>query len=207
MSAASSGSEVAMGRKAIAVGAIGLLATMGMVIPSSAATITSPSHQTHEAAVSHAVKTVHFVGKYTGKISMLMVGTSGSAASSVKVTSVSGTGTGTLLGKSTVSGTGSAPAGSQTDPITGHGFISGGGSRLMLTVVTSKSFGTAAGTATPTSVSVSGVAKVTSGTGKYKGVSGNLTFKGSFSVQSNNGGSSESDAFTATLSGTLTVKS
>ena len=76
----------------------------------------------------------------------------------------------------------------------------------MLTAVTSKSFGTAAATATPTSVSVSGVAKVTSGTGKYKGVSGNLTFKGSFNVASNNPGSSESDAFTATLSGTLTIR-
>jgi hypothetical protein len=160
-------------------------------------------------ALSHVVKTrkVKFSGTYKGKLGLLMVGTAGSNATSVKVTSITGTGTGSLLGKSTVTGTGSAPATAQNDAITGKGVLSGGGSKIMLTAVTSKSEGYAAGTTTPTSVTVSGVAKVTSGTGKYKGVSGNLTFKGSFSVQSNNGGSSESDAFTATLSGTLTIKS
>jgi hypothetical protein len=160
-------------------------------------------------ALSHVVKTkkVKFSGKYSGKLGLLMVGTAGSTATSVKVTSITGTGTGTLLGHSTVSGTGSAPAGSQTDPITGKGVLSGGGSKIMLSAITSKSYGTAAGTATPTSVSVSGTAKVTGGTGKFKGATGNLTFKGSFNVQSNNAGTSESDAFTATLTGTLTVKS
>jgi hypothetical protein len=158
-------------------------------------------------ALSHVVKKVKFSGTYKGKLGLLMVGTAGGNATSVKVTSITGTGTGTLLGKSTVTGTGSAPATAQNDPITGKGVLSGGGSKIMLTAVTSKSEGYAAGQTTPTSVTVSGVAKVTGGTGKYKGVSGNLTFKGSFSVQSNNGGSSESDAFTATLSGTLSIKS
>jgi hypothetical protein len=198
-----------LNKKLLTIGSVAAVAAFGFGIPSGAATTTSPSHQTHAAAVSHVVKTkkVKFVGTYKGKLGLLMIGTAGGTASSVKVTSITGTGTGTLLGKSTVSGTGSAPAGSQTDPITGKGVLSGGGSKLMLTAVTSKSFGTAAGTATPTSVSVSGVAKVTGGTGKYKGATGNLTFKGSFTVQSNNAGTSESDAFTATLSGTLTIKS
>lgn len=181
------------------------MAAFGFGIPSGAATTTSPSHQTHAVALSHVVKKVKFVGHYTGKLGLLMVGT-GTSATSVKVTSIKGTGTGTLLGKSTVSGTGSAPATAQNDPITGKGVLSGGGSKLMLTAVTSKSEGYAAGQSTPTSVTVSGTAKVTSGTGKYKGATGNLTFKGSFSVQSNNSGTSESDAFTATLTGTLTIK-
>jgi hypothetical protein len=194
-------------QKSITAASLALLVVFAVGIPSGA-TITRPgATAAHRTVVSHVVKTkkVAFKGTYTGTIALLMVG-SGSSADSVKVTSIRGTGTGTLLGKGTVSGTGTAPATSQTDAITGKGILSGGGSKLMLSAVTSKSFGTAAATATPTSVSVSGVAKVTSGTGKYKGVSGNLKFTGSFNVKSNTPGGSESDAFTATLSGTLTVK-
>ena len=44
------------------------------------------------------------------------------------------------------------------------------------------------------------------GTGKFKGATGTLSFKGSFSVQSSTAGSSESDAFNATLTGTVTIK-
>jgi hypothetical protein len=194
-------------KKLLTIGSVAAVALFGLSIPSGAATTASPSHQSHAVAVSHVVKKVKFVGKYSGKLGLLMVGTAGGNATSVKVTSIKGTGTGTLLGKSTVTGTGSAPATAQNDPITGKGVLSGGGSKIMLTAVTSKSEGYAAGTTAPTSVTVSGVAKVTGGTGKYKGATGNLTFKGSFSVQSNNGGSSESDSFTATLTGTLTVKS
>ena len=196
-------------KKLLTIGSVAAVAAFGFGIPSGAATTTSPSHQAHAVAVSHVVKIkkVKFVGTYKGTIGLLMVGTAGGTANSVKVTSVKGTGTGTLLGRGTVTGTGSAPAGAQTDPLTGKGVLSGSGSKLLVTVVTTKSYGTAAAESTPTSVSVSGTAKVTSGTGKYKGVSGNLTFKGSFSVKSNSAGSSESDAFTATLSGTLTIKS
>jgi hypothetical protein len=195
-----------LNKKILTIGSVAAMALFGIGIPSGAATTISPSHQTHAVAVSHVIKKVKFVGSYKGTLGLLMVGAAGSTATSVKVTSVKGSGTGTLLGRGTVSGTGSAPAGNQTDPITGKGMLVGGGSKLMLTVVTSKSYGTAAAASTPTSVSVSGLAKVTGGTGKYKGVSGNLTFKGSFNVKSNNGGGSESDAFTATLSGTLTIK-
>jgi hypothetical protein len=195
-------------KKLLTIGSVAAVALLGMSIPSGAATSKIPNTQAHATAVSHVAKTkkVKFVGHYTGKLGLLMVGTSGSPATSVRVTSITGTGTGTLLGKSTVSGTGSAPATAQNDAITGKGALSGGGSKIMLTAVTSKSEGYAAGEAAPTSVTVSGVAKVTGGTGKYKGATGNLTFKGSFSVQSNNAGSSESDAFTATITGTLTVK-
>ncbi len=49
------------------------------------------------------------------------------------------------------------------------------------------------------------MATVVSGTGKFKGAKGTLTFKGSFTVQSTTAGSTESDSFSATLTGTLTV--
>ena len=73
-------------------------------------------------------------------------------------------------------------------------------------VVSSSSQACAAGQSAPTSVTVKGVATVLSGTGKYAGAKGNLTVAGSFSIKSTTAGSSESDAFTATLKGTLTVK-
>jgi hypothetical protein len=153
------------------------------------------------------VKKVTFSGSYKGSIALLMVGASGQSATSVKVTSLVGKGTGTYLGSSTLRATGSAPASNQCDELAGLGSITGSGSKLTFKVVTSsKSQGCASSTATPTSVSVNGVATVTGGSGKYKGVSGTLTFKGSFSVASNTAGSSESDSFSATLKGPLTIK-
>jgi hypothetical protein len=50
------------------------------------------------------------------------------------------------------------------------------------------------------------VATVLSGTGKFKGATGTLSFSGSFSIQSTTAGSSESDSFSATLTGTLSIK-
>jgi hypothetical protein len=201
-------------QKSIAAASLTLVVVFALAIPSGAA-ISRPSASTgHSAVVSHVVKAkpkikkVAFKGSYKGTISMLMVGASGQSASSVKVTSLHGTGTGTDLGTSTVSATGSAPAANQCDELIGVGSISGSGSKILLKVVTSSANqGCAAATSTPTSVSVQGVAKVTGGTGKFKGVSGSLSFKGTFNVQSNTSGSSESDAFTATLTGPLTIKS
>ena len=54
-------------------------------------------------------------------------------------------------------------------------------------------------------MSVTGYATANGGTGKYKGAKGTLTLKGSFSIQSTTAGSNESDSFTASLSGSLTV--
>jgi hypothetical protein len=197
-------------QKSLTVASLALVVAFAFALPSGAA-ITRPSAPgAHATLVNHVVKTkkVVFKGTYKGTISLLMVGPSGQSASSVTVSSLHGTGRGTDLGTSTVTATGSAPAANQCDELMGAGSISGSGSKLLLKVVTSSSSqGCAAGTSTPTSVSVKGVAKVTGGTGKFKGVSGTLSFKGSFNVSSNTSGSSESDAFTATLTGTLKIKS
>ena len=196
-------------QKSIAAASLAFVVVFALAIPSGA--ISRPrASVTHATVVSHVVKTkkVAFKGTYKGTIALLVVGPSGQAASSVKVTSLHGKGTGTDLGSSTVTATGSAPASNQCDELMGVGSISGLGSKLLLKVVTSSSTqGCAAATSTPTSVSVTGVAKVTGGTGKFKGVSGSLSFKGTFNVKSNTSGSSESDAFTASLTGTLTIKS
>jgi hypothetical protein len=144
-------------------------------------------------------KTETFSGTYKGTIAMLW------SSSAVNVTALTGTGTGSDLGLSAVSGTGSSNPTSTCDPISGLGILTGGGSTLHLKLATS-SKGCAADSAAPTTVTVTGTASVVSGTGKFAGATGTLKVSGSFQVKSTTAGSNESDAFSATLTGSLKVK-
>ncbi len=144
-------------------------------------------------------KTEAFSGTYRGTIAMLW------SASAVTVTSLSGSGTGADLGLSAVSGTGGSNPSGQCDPINGVGILKGASGTLHLKMATT-SKGCGADSAAPTSVSVTGSAIVTSGTGKFAGATGTLKVLGSFSIKSTTAGSSESDAFSATLTGSLKVK-
>ncbi len=180
---------------ALAVSAVGVATSAG------ATTL----HHSTSGSTAHVVKPkivkVAFRGTYKGTIAMLW------SSTGVKATAVTGAGTATYLGKSTMSGSGSSTASSTCDPLTGKGVLVGSGSKLMLTIIDpTSSQACAAGQSAPTSVSVKGVAKVTGGLGKYKGVSGTLKFTGSFSIKSTTAGSSESDAFSATLTGVLSIK-
>ena len=146
-----------------------------------------------------AFHNVAFSSTYKGRIAMLW------SSSDVRVTNLTGTGSGTNLGLTAVSGTGSAAPSSQCDPINGVGTLSGGGSTLKLTMKSTSACGAAG--AAPTTVTISnGTALVTGGTGKFAGATGTLKVTGSFAIQSTSAGSNESDAFTATLSGTLRIK-
>ena len=60
--------------------------------------------------------------------------------------------------------------------------------------------------AAPTLVTVTGAATVVKGTGKFLGATGTLAVKGSFSIKATTAGSSETDTFSATLTGKLTLK-
>ncbi len=184
------------------IGATILVGALGLSGLAGAATSTAHTHSTapQHSLVAAKTKRVAFKGSYSGTIAMLW------SSSSVTATSLQGTGTGSLLGSSTLSGTGSSNPSSTCDPFSGSGTIKGGGSVIHFRVVSSSSQACAAGQSAPTSVTVKGVATVLSGTGKYVGAKGNLTVAGSFSIKSTTAGSSESDAFTATLKGTLTVK-
>jgi hypothetical protein len=144
-------------------------------------------------------KSEAFSGTYRGTIAMLW------SSTAVNVTALTGTGSGTDLGLSAVSGTGSSNPTGSCDPITGVGILSGGGSTLHLKLATS-SKGCAADSAAPTAVTVTGTATVVSGTGKFAGATGTLKVSGSFEIKSTTAGSSESDAFSATLTGSLKVK-
>lgn len=146
-----------------------------------------------------------FSGTFSGKIGLLMEGTSGNTASTVKVTSFTGSGT-SVMGATTVSAYSVADqsAGSQTDSglagATGTLTSSSGSISIKITSGTA----TAADSSTPTTVSLDATATITSGTGSFAGASGTLTIKGSFPVQSNNvTGSAESDSYSATITGTI----
>jgi hypothetical protein len=172
----------------------------GLAVASQGA-VKAPTHATNATLTAHATKKLAFKGSYHGTIGLLW------SSTGVSATSVSGHGTGTLLGSSAMAGHGAGTAASTCDPFSGTGSLTGGANKLLLKVVSSsQTQACAAGQAAPTLVSVKGVAIVTGGTGKYKGAKGTLKFSGSFSIQSTTAGSSESDAFTATLTGTLTVK-
>ena len=162
-----------------------------------------PAPAASAAPVSHVIKVVkvNFKGTYTGTIAMLW------SANTVRATSVKGTGTGTWLGKSTVAGSGTASTSSTCDPLWGTGYIVGSGSKLLLRVVQSSTTkACAAAESAPTTVTVTGVAKVIGGLGKYKGASGTLKISGTFQIKSNQAGSSETDTFKASLSGVISIR-
>jgi hypothetical protein len=119
-------------------------------------------------------------------------------------------GTGTLAGAK-VTGSGSGADTAQSGPFSGTGAIALGPNKLVLSVIKTASSVSTDATASgvqdpPANVTVMGSAKVTSGTGKYKGATGTLKFQGSFTVTNATTGTSETDNFTVTLTGTLTVK-
>lgn len=182
--------------------AMGVLATsLGAGTALAGAVTTRANASTHHltALATKTVK-VAFKGSYTGTIGLLW------SSTGVTVTGLHGSGTSSLAGKTSVSGIGSGTAASTCDPFAGTGTIAGGGSTLKLKIVSSsKQQACAAGSAAPTLVSVTGSATVTGGTGKFRGAKGTLALKGTFSIQSTSAGSSESDSFTASLTGSLTV--
>lgn len=192
----------------LAIGATSALALTGVGTVAQAA-VKTPVTPGHAVVVAHVVKVkkVAFKGTYTGKIALLWSDTS------VAASIASGTGTGTYLGASKLSGKGTGSTSAYCDPFAGTGSLVGGGSKLVLTVVSSTKSqacvpsGTNSGPQSPpTTVAVNGVAKVLSGTGKWKGVSGTLTFKGSFAVTDSTSGTNESDTYSVTLTGTLSIK-
>jgi hypothetical protein len=106
-----------------------------------------------------------------------------------------GKGTGTLVGKSTISGTVVAStANPPCSPFNGPGVIAGNGGKLKVTVLPI-SRGCAAGEDDRDNISLSGSAKVNGGTGKYRAAKGTLRFTGHYDRGSG--------AFTVRLRGTL----
>jgi hypothetical protein len=197
--------QVSTARKLVAMGTVGLVAALGVAVPAGAVIATRPA--AHVSLASHAAKTkkvikithVAFKGTYSGTIALLW------SSTGVSATSVAGHGTGTY-GANIMKGAGGGSAANTCNPFDGTGNLVGV-SGLKLSVATStKTQACAVNASAPTPVTVNGVAKIVSGTGKFKGATGTLSFKGSFSVQSSTAGSNENDSFNATLSGIVTIK-
>src|SRR5664280_3563658 len=195
-------------KKFLAIGTVGAVSIMGAGV-ASGATHAGPNG-TSRTSVAHVVKVktvrVAFKGSHKGTMKFLW------SASTVAATIVSGKGAGTYMAGGTMTGNGTGADTAYSDPFSGTGVLTGAGSKLMVSVIrTSSSASVADGTTSgpqspPTTVTIIGKAKVTGGTGKFKGASGTLKFSGSFSVTNSTAGTTESDSFTATLSGPLTVK-
>lgn len=161
------------------------------VTPKPTATATTPPKTT--------AATVAFSGTYKGKIAILW------SDSDVRATSVTGAGTGNVLGLNELTGTGSAAPQNQCDAFDGTGVLSGGGNTLKVAFDSSAKACADEGAA-PTSITITGNATITGGTGKYTGATGTLKVTGTFAIKSKDAGFSESTALTLTLTGNITTK-
>jgi hypothetical protein len=185
------------------VGALALVAAVGVVGPSGAATVKSPG-TTHSSLTSNVVKKVAFKGSYSGSMTFLLTSVA-STSTAASVTSVSGKGPSTDLGSATLTGTGNVPATAASSGFhfTGSGKLVGAGSSLTLRIKSSSGAApeNAAGT-----VTISGTALVVSGTGKLRGATGTLKFSGSFAISNDGVSGTQTQSFTSKLSGTLVIK-
>jgi hypothetical protein len=120
----------------------------------------------------------------------------------LQVTSVTGKGTGNVLGLTDLSGTAAAAPAGLCDSFDAKGSIGGGGNTLNVSFDTSAK-GCAEDESAPTTIKITGNAQITGGTGKYAGATGTLKVSGVFSVK---GGAKETAAFTMDVSGNIKTK-
>ena len=140
-------------------------------------------------AFATAQTKVAFKGKYVGKVTEKVDGSNVTA-------SASGAGKGTVVGVGKLSGVVKATtANPPCSPILGPGTISGLRGKLKVNV-TVPSRGCAAGEDDQDSITVSGTAKVTGGTLKFRKAKGSLHFSGHYDRKSG--------SFNVKLTGTFT---
>ena len=152
------------------------------------------------AAKSGAASTSYQISAtYSGKVSLLW------SESDVQVTSVSAKGTGNNLGLDTLTGNGSAAPSSSCDTPSLVGTLGGGGNTIKITV-DSSSKACADSDGAPATVTLSGNAVITGGTGKFAGATGTLKVTGSFKIKSTVAGSSESPALEMSFTGNINTK-
>ena len=140
-----------------------------------------------------------FSGMYSGKISLLW------GDGYVQAKSITGTGTGTVLGMTELTGSGSAAPASQCDLFAATGTIGGGGNTLKVAFDTTAK-GCAAEDSAPTTVKITGNVIVKGGTGKYTNATGTLKVDGSFGITTSSAGATENSSFKITVVGSITTK-
>ncbi len=155
-------------------------------------TTTKPKVTTKPAAAA----TVAFSGTYKGNLAIIW------GDSFLQITSVTGKGTGNVLGLTEMSGSAAAAPVGICDSFDAKGSIGGGGNTINVAFDTSAK-GCAEDESAPTTIKVTGNAQITGGTGKYAGATGTLKVSGVFSVK---GGAKETAAFTMDVSGNINTK-
>lgn len=138
---------------------------------------------------------------YKGKMSALW------SESSIDA-SVTGSSTANNGGLSDLAGSGSyaSQEGDKCITLAGEATLKGGSDSLKLEFVTPKSTACGKDADGPTSVEINGLAKITGGTGKYAGATGNLNVNGSFASKHPANGITEKVDLTLTLSGNIVLK-
>jgi hypothetical protein len=141
------------------------------------------------AGTALAAHSATFKGTYSGKATEKVSG-------QTVTDSVKGTGSGTLIGKGTITGSVTAStANPPCSPFGGPGLIAGPKGKLKVSVLKT-SRGCAAGEDDQNNISFSGTAKVIGGTGKLAKAHGTLRFSGHYDRSSG--------AFSVKLTGTVT---
>jgi hypothetical protein len=154
-------------------------AVAGLVLAAGAALAATPKPKAHS-----------FKGAYAGKVTEKVDGQNVMALTS-------GTGTSTVLGKGKLLGTVAATtANPPCSPLTGTGSITGAKGNLKVILVPTTSRGCAASQEDQNSITISGTAKVTGGTLKFRKAKGSIHFSGAYDRTSG--------AFNAKLTGTVT---
>lgn len=158
-------------------------------------TTTKPKVTAKPTVVATAA-TVAFSGTYKGNLAIVWGDTY------LQVTSVTGKGTGNVLGLTDMSGTAAAAPAGLCDSFDAKGSIGGGGNTINVSFDTSAK-GCAEDESAPTTIKITGNALITGGTGKYAGATGTLKVSGVFSVK---GGAKETASFTMDVSGSVKTK-
>jgi hypothetical protein len=141
------------------------------------------------AATALASTSVSFTGNYTGKVTEKVDGQTVTALAT-------GAGKGTIIGTGKLSGTVTGTtANPPCSPLSGPGTLTGAKGKLKITVV-STSRGCAASEEDQDSITLSGTAKVTGGTLKFKHARATLHFSGHYDRKSG--------SFNVKLTGKLT---
>jgi hypothetical protein len=180
------------------IAAVLLAVSMVGVLAGSAPTFAAARGHVATASAARQAKSISFAGSYSGTASLLFSG------SKIKIVSVSGKGTSSVIGASTVSATGSGTEGSsECVPFKGTGSIKGKKGTLALSTSLSMSKGCANAESGPVTVTITGKATVTKGTGGLKGAKGTLKISGKLKLKNTTG--SQSGSFTGAVTGKLTT--
>lgn len=143
--------------------------------------------------------TVAFTATYKGKMSVLW------SDSNVTATNVNLTAASAPLSLTQLTGQGVSSPANSCDAIMGSGVLGSGSDTIKLSFDNTTK-GCADSDAAPATISLTGTANITGGTGKYATATGSFKVTGTFYIKSSSAGFAESPSITINLNGSITTK-